>query len=36
MADLVLHNPWAHFYLPYVGTLAIAFICASLWSARPE
>jgi hypothetical protein len=26
MADIVLHNPWAHFYLLYLGTAGGAFI----------
>jgi hypothetical protein len=36
MANLLLHNPWVHFYLLYIGALAIAFICASRQSAGAD
>jgi hypothetical protein len=28
MVRLLLHNPWVHIYLVYVGGLAIVFLCS--------
>jgi hypothetical protein len=35
MGDMLLHNPWVHFYLLYVGALIVAnIIHAMTW--KPE
>jgi hypothetical protein len=35
MGGVLLHNPFVHLYLLYIGALCIALICASLRNRRP-